>query len=179
MHRLQVSSDHGFQLDNDLSINSRSIAGQGKQRLDRSDTDLTTAQGGSLVQLRVAPGEDPGRFPGQNRGEILMHARETGITLRLEPERLEAWVCLMVLDERIKDVIDELRQRHLDQFVRQDALKKYAQVFAELLAQTLSNGLLVGAKVIQRANRRMRLLCNHVRRRGIKADLVEHLGRRL
>src|SRR2546428_10347265 len=62
-----------------------------------------------------------------------MHARETGITLRLEPERLEAWVCLMVLDKRIKDVIDELRQRHLDQFVRQDSLKKHAQIFAELL----------------------------------------------
>ena len=108
-----------------------------------------------------------------------MHARETGITLRLEPERLEAWVRLMVLDERIKDVIDELRQRHLDQFVRQDSLKKHAQIFAELLAQTLSNRLLVGEKVIQRANRRMRALGNHVRRRGIKADLVEHLGSRL
>jgi len=81
-----------------------------------------------------------------------MHARETGITLRLEPERPEAWVRLMVLDERIKDVIDELRQRHLDQFVRQDSLKKHAQIFAELLAQPLSNRLLVGEKVIQRAN---------------------------
>src|SRR5207247_5269752 len=161
------------------SIQTWSIAGQGKQRLDRSDTDLTRAQGGRLVRLRVAPGEDPGRFPGQDLGEILMDARETGITLRLEPERLEAWVRLMVLDERIKDVIDELRQRHLDQFVRQDSLKKHAQIFAELLAQTPSNRLLVGEKVIQRANRRMRALGNHVRRRGIKADLIEHLGSRL
>jgi len=108
-----------------------------------------------------------------------MDGRQTGITCRLEPERLEAWVRLMILDERIKDVIDELRQRHLDQFVRQDSLKEHAHIFAELLAQPLSNGLLVGEKVIQRANRRMRLLCNHVRRRGIKADLVEHLGSRL
>src|SRR5258708_23787228 len=108
-----------------------------------------------------------------------MHARETGITLRLEPERLEAWVRLMVLDRRIKDVIDELRQRHLDQFVCQDAIKEHAQIFAELLAQTLSNGLLVWDKVIQRANRRLRTLGNHVRRRGIKADLIEHLGSRL
>src|SRR5947209_443577 len=108
-----------------------------------------------------------------------MHARETGITLRLEPERLEAWVRLMVLDKRIKDVIDELRQRHLDQFVRQDALKKHAQIVAELLAQTLSNRLLVGEKVIQRANRRMRAMGNHIRRGGIKADPVEQLGSRL
>src|SRR5258708_10780201 len=108
-----------------------------------------------------------------------MHARETGITLRLEPERLEAWVRMMVLDKRIKDVIDELRQRHLAQFVRQDAIKEHAQIFAELLAQTLSNGLLVGEKVIQRANRRLRTLGNHVRRRSIKADLIEHLGSRL
>src|SRR6266702_97378 len=178
-HRLQVGSDHGFQLGNDLAINIWSITGQRKQRLDRSDTDLTRAQGGSLVRLRVTPGEDPGRFPGQGLCEILMDARETGITLRLEPERLEAWVRLMVLDKRIKDVIDELRQRHLDQFIRQDSLKKHAQIFTELLAQTLSNRLLVGEKVIQRANRRMRLLCNHVRRRGIKADLIEHLGSRL
>jgi hypothetical protein len=113
-HRLQVGLDHGFQLDNDLAIKSWSITGQGKQRLDRSDTDLTRAQSGSLVRLRVAPGYDPGRFPGQDLGEILMHARETGITLRLEPEGLEAWVRLMVLDKRIKDVIDELLQRHLD-----------------------------------------------------------------
>src|SRR5207247_74420 len=91
------------------AIQTWSFAGQGKQRLDRADTDVTRAQGGSLVRLRVAPGEDPGRFPGQNLCEILMHARQTGITLRLEPERLEAWVCLMVLDKRIKDVIDELR----------------------------------------------------------------------
>src|SRR2546425_12230950 len=95
-----------------------------------------------------------------------MHARETGITLRLEPERLEAWVRLMVLDERIKDVIVELRQRHLDQFVRQDALKKHAQIFAELLAQTLSNCLLVGEEVIRRANRRTRTLGSHVLLRG-------------
>src|SRR5437899_11913848 len=100
-----------------------------------------------------------------------MHARETGITLRREPERLEAWVRLMVLDEWIKDVIDELRQRHLDQFVRQDSIKEHAQIFAELLAQTLSNCLLVGEKVIKRANRRLRMPGNHVRRCGIKADL--------
>jgi len=87
-----------------------------------------------------------------------MHARQTGITLRLEPEGLEAWVRLMVLDKRIKDVIDELRQRHLGQFVRQDSIKEHAQIFAELLGQPLSNGLLVGEKVIQRANRRLRAL---------------------
>src|SRR5437764_4253227 len=155
------------------------MAGQRKQRLDRTDTDLTIAPGGSLVQLRVAPGEDPGRFPGQDLIQILIQARETGITLRLKPERLEAWVRLMVLDKWIKDVIDELRQRHMDQFVRQDAIKKQAQIFTELLTQTLSNGLLVGEKVIQRANRRMGTLGNHVRRGGIKADLVEHLGSRL
>src|SRR2546430_15375505 len=91
----------------------------------------------------------------------------------------EAWVRLMVLDERIKDVIDELRQRHLDQFVRQDSLKKHAQIFAELLAQTPSNRLLVGEKVIQRANRSMRTPGNHVRRRRIKAALIEPLGSRL
>ena len=108
-----------------------------------------------------------------------MEGEKTGITSRLEPERLDAWVRLMVLDERIKYVIDELRQRHLDQFVRQDPLKKHAQIFAELLAQTLSNCLLVGEKVIQRANRSMRTLGNHVRRRSIKTDLIEHLGSRL